>query len=143
DPLSFPGDRPGYAALRAATDRLDEGGRDHGRAPPDRVRGRCAVPPRIDPDAGREAAARQLPRPPPGPRTGPAMTPQAAIQRVLEGGHLGESEMAAVMEAVLRGDATPAQVAALLVGLRHKGEPLDHLVAAPPLLRAHPLTIPP
>jgi len=70
------------------------------------------------------------------------MTPQAAIQRVLEGGHLGESEMAAVMEAVLRGDATPAQVAALLVGLRQKGEHVDELVGAARVLRAHAVRIP-
>jgi anthranilate phosphoribosyltransferase len=70
------------------------------------------------------------------------MTPQAAIQRVLDGGHLGESEMVAVMEAVLRGDATPAQVAALLVGLRQKGEHVDELVGAARVLRAHAIGIP-
>ena len=70
------------------------------------------------------------------------MTPQAAIQRVLDGNHLAEAEMSAVMEAVLRGDATPAQVAALLVGLRQKGEHVDELVGAARVLRAHAVPIP-
>jgi anthranilate phosphoribosyltransferase len=70
------------------------------------------------------------------------MTPQTAIQRVLDGNHLAEAEMSAVMEAVLRGDATPAQVAALLVGLRQKGEHVDELVGAARVLRAHAVAIP-
>jgi anthranilate phosphoribosyltransferase len=70
------------------------------------------------------------------------MTPQTAIQRVLDGNHLAEAEMSAVMETVLRGDATPAQVAALLVGLRQKGEHVDELVGAARVLRAHAVSIP-
>jgi anthranilate phosphoribosyltransferase len=70
------------------------------------------------------------------------MTPQAAIQRLVAGGDLAEAEMVAVMEAVLRGDATPGQVAALLVGLRQKGESVEELVGAARVLRAHALPIP-
>jgi anthranilate phosphoribosyltransferase len=50
------------------------------------------------------------------------MTVQEAIQRVIEGRSLDEHEAAAVAGEIMAGHATPAQIAALLVGLRTKGE---------------------
>jgi len=70
------------------------------------------------------------------------MTPQAAVARLAERRDLAEAEMTAVMEAVLAGDATPAQVAAILLGLRQKGEGVAELVGAARALRAHAVALP-
>jgi anthranilate phosphoribosyltransferase len=45
-----------------------------------------------------------------------------AIRRLAHGASLSQSEAADAFEVVLRGEATPAQIAALLMGLRVKGE---------------------
>lgn len=64
------------------------------------------------------------------------MTPQDAIARLADGRSLGEAGIMAVMEAVLDGRATPAQIGAILLGLRQKGEQVDELVGAARVLRA-------
>src|SRR5262249_13850016 len=115
-------------------------------------RGR-AVPSRVDPDARGQAAARELSQPPARqerrargrrwPRSGwTGMTPQAAVARLAEGRDLAEAEMTAVMESVVAGEATPAQVAAILLGLRQKGEGVEELVGAARALRAHAVALP-
>jgi anthranilate phosphoribosyltransferase len=71
-----------------------------------------------------------------------ALTVPAAIARLADGRDLGGAGMAEVMEAVLAGAATPAQVGALLLGLRQKGETVDELVGAARVLRAHATTLP-
>ncbi|MDW8374003.1 MAG: anthranilate phosphoribosyltransferase, partial [Planctomycetota bacterium] len=48
------------------------------------------------------------------------LTPQQALQRIIEHRELFEDEMEALMRELLGGAWTPAQVAALLVGLRVK-----------------------
>lgn len=63
------------------------------------------------------------------------MTPEAAIARVAGGESLSETEMAALMERVLDGAVTPAQLGALLMGLRQKGETVDELTGAARALR--------
>jgi anthranilate phosphoribosyltransferase len=70
------------------------------------------------------------------------LTPQGAIARLAEGRALGEAGAAAVIEAILAGDATPAQVGAILVGLRQKGETVAELVGAARVLRAHAIALP-
>jgi anthranilate phosphoribosyltransferase len=65
-----------------------------------------------------------------------------ALARVVDGGDLGEDEMAAAMDAVLDGTATPAQIAGFVVALRMKGESVDELAGAARALRAHAVSIP-
>src|SRR5947199_9554308 len=48
---------------------------------------------------------------------------------------LTESQSAAVFGTVMRGEATPAQIAALLMGLRVKGETADEVAGAARALR--------
>jgi anthranilate phosphoribosyltransferase len=71
-----------------------------------------------------------------------ALTVQGAIARLADGRDLGAAGMAEVLEAVLAGGATPAQVAAILLGLRQKGETVDELVGAARVLRAHATILP-
>ncbi len=69
------------------------------------------------------------------------MTPQAAIARLVDRGDLSESETRAVFETVLAGAASPAQIGALLVGLRLKGETVEELTGVARVLRAHAVTL--
>src|SRR5206468_12764271 len=48
---------------------------------------------------------------------------------------LTESQTTAVFTTVMRGEATPAQIAALLIGLRVKGETADEVAGAARALR--------
>lgn len=59
----------------------------------------------------------------------------AAIRRLAAGDHLTRDMTHAAFTAVMRGDGTPAQVAALLMGLRVKGEHPDELAGAATALR--------
>lgn len=58
-----------------------------------------------------------------------------ALARLVEGDHLSTEEMAAVMRQVMTGAAEDAQVGALLVGLRMKGESLDEITGAVQVMR--------
>ena len=60
-----------------------------------------------------------------------------ALAAVVEGRELDAPTMAAVMEAILAGTATPPQIAALAVALRMRGETDDELATAATVLRAH------
>ena len=50
-----------------------------------------------------------------------------AIQLAIAGQHLGEGQAAAVATEIMAGKATPAQIAALLVALRAKGESVEEI----------------
>ena len=67
------------------------------------------------------------------------MTPDAplrtAIARLAEGISLTADEAAAAFEVVMGGDASPVQTAALLMGLRAKGETADEVAGAALALR--------
>lgn len=61
----------------------------------------------------------------------PSMSPDNAVKqalaRLVDGQGLGEAEAAEVMACVMRGEATPAQTAGLLIALRMKGETTDEI----------------
>ena len=63
------------------------------------------------------------------------MDVQTAIRTVSEGHDLTMAEMTAVMRLVMNGEATPAQVGGLLIGLRMKGETVDEITAAATVMR--------
>ena len=58
-----------------------------------------------------------------------------AIAALLEGRGLSEAEMASVMEQVMSGEATPAQIGAFLALLRRKGETVDEIAGAARVMR--------
>ncbi len=62
---------------------------------------------------------------------------QQALETIAAGASLSRSEAEAVAEQILSGDATDAQIAALLTGLRDKGETLDELVGFATAMRRH------
>ena len=64
------------------------------------------------------------------------MNLQQAIAAVIEGQHLSADEMTAVMQQIMTGEATPAQIGGFLVGLRMKGETVDEIAAAAGVMRA-------
>ena len=66
----------------------------------------------------------------------------AAIRRLAHGASLTAGEATAAFEAVMAGEATPAQVAALLVALRVKGETPAEVAGAARALRSAMIVLP-
>lgn len=66
-----------------------------------------------------------------------------ALEKVIEGQNLTEEEARNVMNQMLSGEATQAQIAALLTALRVKGETLDELAGFASVLRDKADTIAP
>ncbi len=64
-----------------------------------------------------------------------------ALAQLGQGGSLHRARAREVMETILRGQATEAQIAALLTALRLKGETVDELVGFAEAMRAHARTI--
>ncbi len=64
-----------------------------------------------------------------------------AIASVIEGRTLEAAQMEEAMECILAGRATPAQIAALAVALRMRGETSEELAAAARILRRHALPV--
>ncbi len=60
-----------------------------------------------------------------------------ALTQVGEGGSLDRTRAREVMETILRGQATEAQIATLLTALHSKGETVDELVGFAEAMRAH------
>lgn len=58
-----------------------------------------------------------------------------AIGKVVTGTDLSEQEMVGVMDQVMSGDATPAQIAAFITALRLKGETIDEITGAARVMR--------
>ena len=59
-----------------------------------------------------------------------------AIRRVVEGRHLNRAEAGLVMEAIMSGRATNAQIASFLTALRMKGETVEELTGFARVIRA-------
>ena len=65
----------------------------------------------------------------------PKMNLPAALHEIINGRDLSEAGMQAVMRAIMRGEATPAQIGGLLVALRLKGESVTEITAAARVMR--------
>lgn len=63
------------------------------------------------------------------------MDMQEAIRAVTESRDLGPGEMSDVMQLIMTGKATPAQIGGFLIGLRMKGETVDEIAAAARVMR--------
>jgi anthranilate phosphoribosyltransferase len=71
------------------------------------------------------------------------MSVQDALARLLEGHDLSRDEARAVMNEVMDGEATPAQIGGLLVALRLKGETADEITGCAEAMREHVLAVRP
>jgi anthranilate phosphoribosyltransferase len=71
------------------------------------------------------------------------MTVQQALARLLDGHDLSRAEARAVMNVVMEGEATPAQIGGLLVALRLKGETADEIAGCAEAMRTHVLAVRP
>ena len=60
---------------------------------------------------------------------------QTAINNVINNIDLNRQDMHSVMQAIMQGNATPAQIGGLLVALRIKGETVDEITAAAEVMR--------
>lgn len=58
-----------------------------------------------------------------------------AIAKVVSGTHLSESEAAAAMREIMQGEATDAQIACYITGLRIKGETVDEITGSARVMR--------
>ncbi|MBM6995500.1 anthranilate phosphoribosyltransferase [Paenibacillus sp. DXFW5] len=54
-------------------------------------------------------------------------TVQAGISRLIEGQHLAREEARRMMQAIMNGESTPAQIGSLLTALRIKGETVEEI----------------
>jgi anthranilate phosphoribosyltransferase len=68
---------------------------------------------------------------------------QHALQRLLDGHDLTRDEARAVMDAIMGGEATPAQIGGFLVALRLKGETADEIAGCAEAMREHVLSVHP
>ena len=66
-----------------------------------------------------------------------------AIADIVAGRCLDESGASSVMSEIMGGEATPAQIAALVVALRLRGETVDELVGFARAMRSHAVRIDP
>ncbi|MCH8104755.1 MAG: anthranilate phosphoribosyltransferase [Proteobacteria bacterium] len=63
------------------------------------------------------------------------MNIQTAIKMVIANQNLSTRDMTAVMQQIMTGECTPAQIGGFLVGLRMKGENIDEISAAAAVMR--------
>jgi anthranilate phosphoribosyltransferase len=71
------------------------------------------------------------------------MTIQDALGRLLDGHDLSLDEARAVMNEIMEGEATPAQIGGFLVALRLKGETPDEIAGCAEAMRAHVVAVRP
>lgn len=64
-----------------------------------------------------------------------------ALHRVTDGGDLSREEAESVMDTIMNGEATPAQIAAFIVGLRIKGETVEEISGCARIMREKARTI--
>jgi anthranilate phosphoribosyltransferase len=72
------------------------------------------------------------------------MTPQAALQRVIEHREIFHDEMVSLMRQIMGGEVSPVMVAAIITGLRVKKETIGEIAAAASVMRelATPVKVP-
>ncbi len=63
------------------------------------------------------------------------MTPQAAMNALIEKKDLSSEEMTSVMNQVMSGELTPVQIAGIVIALRSKGETVEEIAAAARVMR--------
>src|SRR4029079_5217226 len=97
---------------------------------------RRPVPPRVGAHASRPAARSELPG-------AGGMNVQEALARLLEGRNPSRAEARAVMNEVMAGEATPAQIGGLLIALRVKGETANEIAGCAEAMREHVLAVRP
>ena len=68
---------------------------------------------------------------------------QQALQQLLDKRDLTRDESREVMDGVMRGEATPAQIGGFLIALRLKGETADEIAGCAEAMRAHVLPVRP
>jgi anthranilate phosphoribosyltransferase len=68
---------------------------------------------------------------------------QAVISKLLDGTPLARAEARAVMDEIMRGEATPAQIGGFLIALRSKGETADEITGCAEAMRDHVLAVRP
>jgi len=59
------------------------------------------------------------------------------LPRVIEGNDLSREDAAAAMDAIMSGEATPAQIGAFLAAMRLKGETTDEIAGCAEVMRRH------
>ena len=72
------------------------------------------------------------------------MTPQAALQRVIEHREIFHDEMVSLMRQIMSGEVSPVMIAAIVTGLRVKKESIGEIAAAASVMRelATPVKVP-
>src|SRR5437016_12240601 len=68
---------------------------------------------------------------------------QDAITKLLDRKQLARAEARAVMDEIMRGEATPAQIGGFLIALRSKGETADEITGCAEAMRDHALAVRP
>jgi anthranilate phosphoribosyltransferase len=68
---------------------------------------------------------------------------QDALAQLLDGKDLSRDDSRRVMDSIMSGDATPAQIGGFLVALRLKGETADEIAGAAEAMRAHVIPVRP
>src|SRR5207249_4117122 len=68
---------------------------------------------------------------------------QKALQRLLDGHDFTREESREVMGAIMRGEATPAQIGGFLIALRVKGETPDEIAGCAEAMREHVMPVRP
>jgi anthranilate phosphoribosyltransferase len=63
------------------------------------------------------------------------MTPQAALQRVIEHREIFHDEMVSLMRQIMSGEVSPVMIAAIVTGLRVKKETIGEIAAAATVMR--------
>src|SRR5690242_7615087 len=71
------------------------------------------------------------------------MTIQQALAELLDGHDLSRDDARKVMNSIMAGEATPAQIGGFLVALRLKGETADEIAGCAEAMREHVLRIRP
>ena len=70
------------------------------------------------------------------------MTPQEALNRVIEHREIFREEMLGLMRAIMSGEVPPGLIAAILIGLRVKKETIGEIAAAAEVMREFATRVP-